>query len=123
MKIMWNFKNLTNRTAISPILAAAAAATLAMSLLATMPASRADVGDDLAPAGQSIKKAAQDTGTAIENGAKDVGHTVEQKTAPAVTTVKHGAQETGNFFERTGKEIHDGAQNFFTKVGNFFSGN
>jgi predicted small secreted protein len=116
MTIMRNFRDVTRKPGL-PV-----AATLLAALLMAAPVARADVGDDLAPAGQSIKKAAQDTGTAIENGAKDVGQTVEQKTAPAVATVKEGAQETGNFFQRTAKDVHDGAQAFFTKVGNFFSG-
>lgn len=116
---MRNHKSLAQR----PATLAAMSMFLAVSLLAAAPASRADdVGTDLAPAGQSIKKAAQDTGTAIDNTANDVGQTVEKKTAPAVASVKQGAQETGNFFERSAKQVHDGAQDFFTKVDDFFGG-
>lgn len=110
------------------------AAALVTALLAMTRVSRGDdIGTDLAPAGQSIKKAAEDTGTAIKKSAQDVGSTVEQKTEPVIVKVKEGTQTagakveegakaTGNFFERTGKQIHDGAQSFFTKVGSFFSG-
>jgi len=92
-----------------------------------------DVGNDLDTAGQSIKKAAQDTGTAIGNGAKDVGNAVESKGNEAVSATKQGAatagdkveqgaQETGNFFERSANKVRTETGAFFKRVGEFFAG-
>ena len=102
------------------------------------------LGDKLAPVGESIKKGAQDTGAAIEKAAKDVGSTIEEKTQPVGDSVKksaqdtgpkieqgakdtgakieQGAKDTGSWLDQSTKDFRDGAQSFFQKVGNFFSG-
>lgn len=109
-------------------------AIVMMGFLTTASASRAeDVGQKLAPVGKSIKKGAEDTGAAIEKAAKDIGTTIKEKTEPVGETVKktaenagpkieQGAKDTGSYLDQATKNFRDGAQAFFQKVGNFFSG-
>jgi hypothetical protein len=114
--------------------AIAAAAVIAM--LATAPVGRAeDLGDKLAPIGDAIKKGAQATGAAIENGAKAVGTAIQEHVEPAAATVKQGAQDAGTTVQQhvepaaetvkqgaqdTGAAIATGAQDtgsFFARTG------
>jgi hypothetical protein len=105
----------------------AIAVAAALALLIGVPASRAE------DVGEAIKKGAQDTGAAIETGAKNVGSAVQEKAEPVGQSIKQGAQDvgtgvekgahdTGNFLERSTRDFRDGAQHFFQRVGNFFSG-
>jgi len=114
---------------------ASAIVALASLSFATLPArSDEDLGQKLAPIGDSIKKGAEDTGSAIEKAAKDVGSTIQEKTQPATNSVsqaaqdagpkiEQGAKDTGSYLDSATKGFRDGAQAFFQKVSNFFSGN
>src|SRR4051794_10338806 len=98
-------------------------ASLAIALLAAASTGLAeDVGDKLAPVGQSIKQGAQETGSAIENGAKSVGSTVKEKAEPAGKAIANAADKTHDFLARETKPFRDGAEDFFKKVGRFFTG-
>jgi len=138
-------KDSTDRRKTVPALAASVFVLSLLALPLTASLSQADdAGTDFSTAGQSIKKAAQDTGTAIGNGAKQVGNTIESngKTAVDATKqgaheagdkveqgaqtagakVKEGAQETGNFFQRSAVKVRDETGAFFKRVGEFFAG-
>ncbi len=108
-------------------------AVVVVATVARGPACAEDLGEKLAPVGQSIQQGVQDTGAAIGRGAQAIGSSIQERVEPATKAVRQradevgpavekGAQDTGNFLDRTTKDFRDGAQRFFVSVGNFFSG-